>query len=30
LNAFPSFQYRNVDATIIRVAKELKAIHQLP
>jgi nucleoside-diphosphate-sugar epimerase len=30
LNAFPSFQYRNIDATIIRVAKELKAIHQLP
>jgi hypothetical protein len=30
LNAFPSFQYRNIDETIIRVAKELKAIHQLP
>lgn len=30
LNAFPSFQYRNIDATIIRVAKELKVIHQLP
>ncbi len=29
LNAFPSFQYRNVDDTIIRVAKELKSIHQL-
>jgi hypothetical protein len=30
LNSFPSFQYRNLDDTIIRVAKELKAIHQLP
>ena len=27
--AFPGFQYRNVDDTIIRVAKELKSIHQL-
>jgi nucleoside-diphosphate-sugar epimerase len=30
LNAFPNFQYRNIDETIIRVAKELKAIYQLP
>jgi nucleoside-diphosphate-sugar epimerase len=30
LNAFPSFQYRKVEDTIKRVAKELKSIHQLP
>lgn len=30
LNAFPNFQYRKLEDTIIRVAKELKAIHQLP
>jgi dihydroflavonol-4-reductase len=30
LNAFPHFTYRKVDATIVRVAKELKSIHQLP
>jgi nucleoside-diphosphate-sugar epimerase len=30
LNAFANFRYRNIDDTIIRVAKELKAIHQLP
>jgi hypothetical protein len=30
LNAFPNFKYTKVDDTIIRVAKELKAIHQLP
>jgi hypothetical protein len=30
LNAFPSFKYRNIDATIIRVAKELKVIYHLP
>jgi hypothetical protein len=30
LNAFPSFQYRKVEDTIIRVVKELKVIHQLP
>jgi nucleoside-diphosphate-sugar epimerase len=29
LNAFPDFKYRKVDDTIIRVAKELKAIHHL-
>ncbi len=29
LNAFPDFKYRNIDDTIIRVAKELKAIHHL-
>jgi hypothetical protein len=29
LNAFPDFKYRKVEDTIIRVAKELKAIHQL-
>jgi hypothetical protein len=29
LNAFPDFKYRKVDDTIVRVAKELKAIHQL-
>jgi nucleoside-diphosphate-sugar epimerase len=30
LNAFPNFQYRKLEDTIIRVAKELKAIHNLP
>ena len=30
LNAFPNFQYRKLEDTIIRVANELKAIHQLP
>lgn len=29
LNAFPDFKYRKVEDTIIRVAKELKAIHHL-
>jgi nucleoside-diphosphate-sugar epimerase len=29
LNAFPDFKYRKVEDTIIRVAKELKVIHQL-
>ena len=29
LNAFPDFKYRNIDDTIYRVAKELKAIHHL-
>lgn len=29
LHAFPDFQYRKVEDTIIRVAKELKAMHQL-
>jgi dihydroflavonol-4-reductase len=29
LNTFPDFKYRKVEDTIIRVAKELKAIHQL-
>ncbi len=30
LNAFPNFQYRKLEDTIIRVANELKAIHKLP
>ena len=30
LHAFPNFQYRSLEETIQRVAKELKAIHQLP
>ena len=30
LNSFPAFQYRKLDDTIIRVAKELKQLHQLP
>jgi len=30
LQAFPNFQYRTLEETIQRVAKELKAIHQLP
>ena len=30
LNAFPNFQYRKLEDTIIRVANELKAIHNLP
>ena len=30
LNAFPNFQYRKLEDTIIRAAKELKAIHHLP
>lgn len=30
LNAFPNFQYRKLDETIIRVARELKIIHELP
>jgi nucleoside-diphosphate-sugar epimerase len=30
LNAFPNFQYRKLEDTIIRVANELKVIHQLP
>ena len=29
LHAFPDFKYRKVDDTIVRVAKELKAIHHL-
>ncbi len=29
LHAFPDFKYRNVEDTIVRVAKELKAIHHL-
>lgn len=30
LKAFPNFQYRKLEDTIIRVANELKAIHKLP
>ncbi len=30
LKAFPDFQYRKLEDTIIRVAKELKLIHKLP
>jgi nucleoside-diphosphate-sugar epimerase len=30
LKAFPDFQYRKLEDTIIRVANELKAIHKLP
>jgi dihydroflavonol-4-reductase len=30
LKAFPAFQYRKLDDTIIRVADELKQLHQLP
>ncbi len=30
LTAFPNFQYRKLEDTIIRVANELKAIHKLP
>lgn len=30
LKAFPAFQYRKLEDTIIRVANELKQIHQLP
>jgi len=30
LMAFPNFQYRKLEDTIIRVANELKAIHKLP
>jgi len=29
LNAFPDFKYRKIENTIIRVAKELKAMHHL-